>query len=274
MAHLKKWTAVAAGGRSPQPRRCHRSRPGLCRRGALERRPQAFGRHGVTQRNPVQARQVQLLRQRSQRRHRSHSRRATHSPRAIDGDSGTWVQTSNTAGIGIHRRQSTQPAAASSPDMSTTPALESRLPPNRATGPARFRVVRDLLHREGQRRDGSQAHGNVFARADAVPANAGPIVPGTYLWTEDGYYSGNITIASGNTYTSTLSGNDSGAWVQAGSAVAFSISSGVDSGIGCLEVGKVNPPARRSEHPPSRATGPAPAPGRREPSSSAEHRTS
>ena len=69
---------------------------------------------------------------------------------------------------------------------------------------------------------------------------AGKLLAGRYKWTEDGYYSGIMSIASNNTYTSTLSGNDTGTWVQSGSAASFTITGGVDSGIGCLEVGKVN----------------------------------
>ncbi len=84
------------------------------------------------------------------------------------------------------------------------------------------------------------AAGSAFARPGAAPATAGPIVPGSYTWTEDGYYSGSITIASGNTYTSTLTGDDSGSWAQAGNTFALNITGGPDSGIGCLEVGAVN----------------------------------
>ncbi len=159
---------------------------------------------------------------------------------AIDGDSGTWVQTSNTAGMVFTGGSDAAGGCVFAGHVNDTGLnISTAAKPGNWACPG-FGSSGTFYIAKASGATASQAHGNVFARADAVPANAGPIVPGTYLWTEDGYYSGNITIASGNTYTSTLSGNDAGAWAQAGSAFAFSISSGVDSGIGCLEVGKVN----------------------------------
>jgi hypothetical protein len=86
----------------------------------------------------------------------------------------------------------------------------------------------------------TQSHGNAFALRGVVPMAAGKILAGRYKWTEDGDYSGVMTIATNNTYTSTLSGDDTGTWIQSGSAASFTITGGLDSGIGCLEVGKVN----------------------------------
>ena len=86
----------------------------------------------------------------------------------------------------------------------------------------------------------TRANGNSFTSSSARPTTAGPLVPGTYLWTLDGYYTGNITFATGNTYTSTLTGDDSGGWVQGGSSIAITIAGGADGGGGCLQVGKVN----------------------------------
>jgi hypothetical protein len=86
----------------------------------------------------------------------------------------------------------------------------------------------------------TQSHSDAFAVHGAVPMSAGKVLAGRYKWTEDGYYSGIMTVATNNTYTSTLSGNDSGTWVQSGSAFAFSITGGFDSSFLCVEVGKVN----------------------------------
>ncbi len=91
----------------------------------------------------------------------------------------------------------------------------------------------------------SPAHGDPFSRAGAVPATAGTVKPGTYRWTVNGGILGGkphrqITLAKNSTYTSTLSGNDSGTWVQGGSAVALSIHGGNDGDEGCLFVGKGN----------------------------------
>ncbi len=69
---------------------------------------------------------------------------------------------------------------------------------------------------------------------------AGAIVPGTYNWTLDGSVTKKISIASDNTFTSRLNHDDSGTWVQGGSAAAFSITGGTDRSGGCIFVGKVN----------------------------------
>ena len=86
----------------------------------------------------------------------------------------------------------------------------------------------------------NQGQRDAFAVRGAVPMSAGKILAGKYKWILDGDYPGVMTIASSNTYTSTLSGNDSGSWVQSGSAFTVNISGGTDGAGGCLMVGKVN----------------------------------
>jgi hypothetical protein len=77
-------------------------------------------------------------------------------------------------------------------------------------------------------------------RSDAIPATAGSVVLGTHNWAfGEGGGTGTITFAANNTYTSTF-GFDRGTWVQAGSAVALSITGGQDGNNDCVLVGKVN----------------------------------
>jgi hypothetical protein len=86
------------------------------------------------------------------------------------------------------------------------------------------------------------AHGDALS---AGPATAGTVRHGTYNWTVTGGFPGgkanrHITLATKNTFSSTLTHNDSGTWVQGGSAVALSITGGADGDAGCLFVGKGN----------------------------------
>ncbi len=159
---------------------------------------------------------------------------------SFDSDAGTWVQAGKTAGLVFTSGSDSAGGCVFAGHVSNTgKAISSAAKPGDWACPG-FESAGNFYIVKHVPAAAQATHGDVFARSSVRPATAGPIVPGTYLWTEDGYYSGNISIASGNTYTSTLSGNDSGAWVQGGSAFALSISGGVDSGIGCLEVGKVN----------------------------------
>jgi hypothetical protein len=157
----------------------------------------------------------------------------------VGSDSGTWVQAGETFGLFItggadasaacvfagHAITSTMVSYAANPGHWTCPGFSNGtfyiapVPP----GASPKHVVHDP-----------------FTRSGVQPMAAGKVLAGKYKWTEDGYYSGIMSVASNNTYTSTLSGDDAGTWVQSGSAASFTISSGFDSGIGCLEVGKVN----------------------------------
>jgi hypothetical protein len=86
----------------------------------------------------------------------------------------------------------------------------------------------------------NQAQTDPFTVHGAVPMSAGKVLAGKYKWVLDGDYPGVMKVATTNTYTSTLSGNDSGTWEQSGSAASFSILGGNDGAGGCLMVGKVN----------------------------------
>jgi hypothetical protein len=159
----------------------------------------------------------------------------------VASDSGTWVQAGETFGLFItggsdggagctfagHAVTSTMVSYAAKPGHWACPGYVS-------TGTFYIAPV------PSSGVNTAQVHGSPFTAHSVAPMSAGKLLAGRYKWTEDGYYSGIMSIASHNTYTSTLSGNDAGTWVQSGSAASFSITSGVDSGIGCLEVGKVN----------------------------------
>jgi hypothetical protein len=156
------------------------------------------------------------------------------------GDSGTWVQAGETFGLWIsggtdasggcvfagHAVTDNMVSYAGKPGHWACPGFES-------TGTFYIAPVTDGV-------SASHVVRSAFASSGVQPMNAGKLLLGRYKWTEDGYYSGIMTIASNNTYTSTLTGSDSGSWVQSGSAAAFNITGGPDGGIGCLEVGKVN----------------------------------
>ena len=115
------------------------------------------------------------------------------------------------------RVASTFLATASSPEKSAQQARQSRARASRVTGSAPVtRAGPSTSPRcppDPVRRRRTMAR---FTRSGALPIMAGPIVLGTYNWVVDGDYSGNITFASGDTYTSTLSSDDSGSWVQGG----------------------------------------------------------
>jgi hypothetical protein len=159
----------------------------------------------------------------------------------IGGDSGTWVQAGETFGLFItgggdaaagcvfagHAITSTMVSYAAKPGHWACPGYGS-------TGTFYIGPLPAVSA------SAAQVHGSPFAVHSVQPMAAGKILAGRYKWTEDGYYSGVMSVATKNTYTSTLSGNDAGTWVQSGSAASFAITSGVDSGIGCLETGKVN----------------------------------
>ena len=117
---------------------------------------------------------------------------------------------------------------------------QSRARASRVTGSAPVTRAGPSTSPRCPRRSATQAHDGSFTRSGALPIMAGPIVLGTYNWVVDGDYSGNITFASGDTYTSTLSSDDSGSWVQGGKSVALTVNGGSDGDGGCLFVGKSN----------------------------------
>ena len=158
---------------------------------------------------------------------------------SFDGDSGTWVQDAKNVGLVFSGGSDAAGGCVFAGKANTTgTGIGNATAPGHWACPE-FGTTGSFYIKAGHTA-ATQARSDAFARSGAVAATAGPIVPGSYTWTEDGFYSGSIAIASGNTYTSTLSGNDSGTWVQSGKTFSLSITGGVDSGIGCLEVGPVN----------------------------------
>jgi hypothetical protein len=160
----------------------------------------------------------------------------------IGGDSGSWVQAGETFGMVItgggdagagctfagHAITSTMVSYAAKPGHWACPGYGS-------TGTFYIGPLPAVSA------SANQTHGDPFAVRGALPMTAGKILAGKYKWSLDsGALLGSMTLAAGNTYTSTLDGNDSGTWEQSGSAATFSILGGTDGGAGCLFVGKVN----------------------------------
>jgi hypothetical protein len=155
-------------------------------------------------------------------------------------DSGTWEQAGNTFGMWITGGTDGAAACVFAGHVNTTgTGMSTAAHPGSWACPG-YGSSGTFYIGPVAAASATQAHSDAFARLGVQPRTSANLLLGRYKWTEDGYYSGIMTIAAGNTYTSTLSGNDSGSWVQNGSAAAFSITGGVDSGIGCLSVGKVN----------------------------------
>lgn len=159
----------------------------------------------------------------------------------LAGDSGTWAQASNTFGLTITGGGDAGGGCVFAGHVNDTGMnVSTAAKPGHWTCTGYGTSGTFYIAQAPAAPSAAQARGDALAHSGVLPMTSAKVLPGTYKWTEDGYYSGKMSIASGNTYTSTLSGNDSGSYVQDGSAFAFNISGGVDSGIGCLEVGKVN----------------------------------
>jgi hypothetical protein len=62
---------------------------------------------------------------------------------------------------------------------------------------------------------------------------------GTYDVFVDGVADGTITFAPDFTYTSTISTNDAGSFIEMGKSITFDVNSGMDSGGQCVFVGNV-----------------------------------
>ena len=166
MAYLKKWTAVAAGGAALSLAGVIGVGSGFAGAAPSNDPHEAFGRHGVTRRGPVQARHVPASSSTEPTTARSTFAAGNTFTAAFDGDSGTWVQNKQDRGNGIHRRHLTQPEAASSPDMSTTPALDISTAgkPGHWACPG-FGSCGTFYIASRSRAATSQAHGDVFARS-------------------------------------------------------------------------------------------------------------
>ena len=156
-------------------------------------------------------------------------------------DSGTRVQSSNLAGFYITGGGDASGDCVFAGKVNTTgTGVSSAIKPGNWVCPSDHTSGTFYIGPVPAGPSATQAHGGSFARSGALPATAGPVVPGTYVWTVNGADAGSITFAAGETYTSTLDTNDSGAWVQGGKAVAVTVNGGSDSGEGCLFVGKAN----------------------------------
>jgi hypothetical protein len=160
------------------------------------------------------------------------------------GDSGTWAQAGKTAALTITGGVDASPGCIFAGHVNSTgTGISYAAKPGRWICPG-FHSGTFYI---GPTSSGttSQAHGDPLSGVGGVPATAGTVKPGTYRWKVNGGILGgkphrHITLASNSTYTSTLSSNDSGTWVQGGSAVALSIRLGNDGDEGCLFVGKGN----------------------------------
>ena len=153
-------------------------------------------------------------------------------------DSGTWVQAGRTAGLSITGGNDAGGVCVFAGHVSNTgKAISYAAKPGDWACPG-YGSSGTFYITKGAPAAGE--HTGALARAGVRPRTAGHIVPGTYTWTIEGDFSGSMSIASNNTYTITMSVDDSGTWAQGGSAFAFSISEGTDEQGRCLEVGKVN----------------------------------
>ncbi len=154
------------------------------------------------------------------------------------GDSGTWVQAGRTAGLSITGGNDAGGVCVFAGHVSNTgKAISYAAKPGDWACPG-YGSSGTFYITKGA--PGAAEHTSALAHAGVRPRTAGHIVPGTYTWTENAGFSGSMSIASNNTYTITMSVDDSGGWAQGGSAFAFSISEGTDQQGRCLEVGKVN----------------------------------
>jgi hypothetical protein len=154
------------------------------------------------------------------------------------GDSGTWVQAGETAGLSITGGNDVDGVCVFAGHViHNGKAMSFAAKPGDWSCPGVGSSGTFYIKKGGAAAGGYSA---ALAHAVVRPRTAGHIVPGTYTWTSTGGVSGSMSIASGNTYAITMSVYDSGTWAQGGSAFAFSISDGTDEQGGCLEVGKVD----------------------------------
>jgi hypothetical protein len=154
------------------------------------------------------------------------------------GDSGTWAQAGKTAGLSIiGGNDASGDCVFAGHVTGTGKAISFAAKPGDWACPG-FGSSGTFYITKGAPAGGE--HTGALARAGIRPRTAGRIVPGTYTWTEDGDFTGSMSIASNNTYSITVSVDDSGTWAQGGSAFAFSITEGTDQQGRCLEVGKVD----------------------------------
>jgi hypothetical protein len=157
----------------------------------------------------------------------------------VGGDSGTWAQAGKTAGFSITAGADATAGCIFAGHVNDTgTGISFAAKPGHWICPG---ITGGTFFVEpGPDVATSQTHGAALAQSGVQPDTAGAVKPGTYKWAINGTVDGKITFAKHNTYTSTLDTNDSGSWVQGGSAVAISITGGSDSTGNCLFVGKGN----------------------------------
>ena len=228
----------SCGRRNALPRWCHRRSPRVGWGSALERRDEAFDTHRITC-SQVQARDVRVV-QRRQRVRDDHCGEAQHLHQHDRVRHWHVGPVQHQCGSLHHgwRRCIWRLRLRWKSQRDRNRSLEPNKPgnwvcPDDTSGTFYIGPV-------PAGPSATQAHGGSFERSGALPGTAGPIILGTYNWVVDGSYSGNITFAGDDTYTSTLSTDDSGGWVQGGKSVALTINGGTDGGGGCLFVGKSN----------------------------------
>ncbi len=81
----------------------------------------------------------------------------------------------------------------------------------------------------------------VGARAPAQASGVAPalLTVGTYKVFVNGGAAGTISFASNFTYSSEISGNDAGRWIDAGKSITLDVTAGKDSQKGCVFVGNL-----------------------------------
>ena len=238
MAHLKKWTAVAAAGATVSLAGVIGVGPALA--GAAPSNDAI--RHSVPTASPAVKFKHGTYEWYSDGNAVGTITVAKHNTftAAIASDTGTWVQSGNLAGLFI-----TGGGDASGDCVFAGKVNATGTGISSASKPGNWVCPDDTsgtfyIGPVPVGPSATQAPGGSFTRSGARPLTAGPIILGTYNWVVDGDYSGNITFAGDDTYTSTLSSDDSGGWVQGGKSVALTVNAGTDGGGGCLFVGKSN----------------------------------
>ena len=155
------------------------------------------------------------------------------------GDSGTWVQAGKTWGMVIAAGADAAAGCIFAGHVDTSGmGISFASKPGQWTCPGLGSSGTFYVTARGAAV--TPAMSGAFTHSSVRPRTAGAIVPATYNWTLDNILTKRISIASNNTFTSRLSHDDSGTWVQGGSAAALSITGGTDGAGGCLFVGKVN----------------------------------
>jgi hypothetical protein len=160
-------------------------------------------------------------------------------------DSGDWVQAGKTVALAIWRGSDGGGGCVYAGDVNSTgTAIGSPTNPGTWDCPYYPSSGTFYLVPAAANASATHVHSDPFARSDTSGATVGTFKPGTYLWIEwldiGSKDRSTLKTAKNHTYTSTLDKNDSGTWVQGGSAIALTIRAGEDGEGGCVYVGRVN----------------------------------